>query len=516
MPATRAAPCRWQSRSPRLLILILLLLLVVVAAVGVSSEPQSAAARVWSDAQPVAPPASVASAAPSLLSCLRLCLLRPPAGGCAALLHAASQRRCLLYARAACDAAGGGLRSATAPSQSRYGELSPAAPRPAGADCPPPADAADQCSRLCLTESPAADGESWTLLGHQLPASVDVWTTGDIWSSLWKQVTDQRCQIELSVTSSAGMVIEVATDPDDVNVKLRLDLQQQAVVILDRTVGASYPVLLSERLLQPPALTALGVRWCSGQVRVTAETATARQTVTVNLTLTDGLQFVKLSSYIGPSTVGFWRLGAHLVDPWLTSEQGWTSGREYRLPANTVLWRRVDVSALASVSVAFDCAGSSGCQVMFREQFHHSLTVLVIIDGTVTYVQLCDIARNTCYTYPIHSSIPVQPAEFRQFSVQFDSGTVRLFDFPDGAARLVLTQDLTDGMPFAPPPTRVSCVGLSARSQPTAFRVFRYDPSWGQEQGYSAGAGLLSEQEGFALMSPTAPTTQATNSIPGA
>ncbi|KAF0298334.1 hypothetical protein FJT64_004347 [Amphibalanus amphitrite] len=479
-----------------------LLLLLSMMVLGVTSEPQSLAARSWTDVRPVAAPDSVESGVPSLLSCLRHCLLRGPTTGCAALLHDCDRNLCLMYSRAACDAEGGGLQVDDVPS--RYVELSPAAPRPASPDCPLPADAADQCVLLCSEPDQPAAGDSWTLLGHQLPTSVDGWTSGDIWSSLWKQITDQQCQIDLGVTSNYNMIIDLATELDESTVKLSIHLHRQAVVIMDRTNGGTYPVTLSEPLLQPPALTALSVGWCAGQVRISAVTSTAHQVVRVNLTLPDDLQFVRLKSYPGSGVVGHWRLGAHLVDPWLTSEQGWTHGRVYTVPKMTVLWRRVSETALATTSVGFDCAGSGGCQVFFKEQFHHPLVIAVIIMNDIAYVELKNVVNISYHQFSLHSCTPVHPVEFQQFFVRFTEGIVELFDYlADGSARLVLTQNLMEGSSYAQPPTRVGYVGLGARLQSASFNVFDYDPDWGQENGFSAGAGLLTEEESLSLMVST-------------
>ena len=511
----------------------LLLLLVLLLVVSTRSELRSVSARSWQQVQPKTSPTSIRSAT-SLLACLRHCLQLPPADGCAALYYDPVLARCGLHNPAACDDGGGGLRDIQFRPEARYVELKPVAPRPLGPNCPWPADSEDRCSQLCSEPEPEAvtepepeavteseqepeseteegkEGEveevvggsgEWTLFGHQLPPSVDVWTVGNIWGALWKQVTYQQCQIEINATSSDGMVIDVATAADTGTVKLSFNLMQTALLIKDVDGGESHTTLFfDEPLLQPPALTPLRLSWCSGQVRVTVETSTGEQTINVNMTLPDDLQFVELQSYSG--AVGHWQLSPHLVDPWMTSEQGWTAERVYHVPAVSALWRRIPDGPVTNIAVRFSCASSGRCHVFFKEHFHLPLMIEVIISD-LAYVSLVDPGNNR-HTFPVHSAELLDPIDFRQFYVVFNYHTVLLYDYPNNTARLVFSQSLTDDSLFAPPPQRVEYVGLGALTHPASYRVFEYDPGWGQEQGFTAGAGLLTEQEGRDLMSPVA------------
>ncbi|KAF0306357.1 hypothetical protein FJT64_022061 [Amphibalanus amphitrite] len=500
------------ARRPRLCLLTALAALL--AALGRCQG--SLSTRVWPAVVPRAPPSAQAPV-PSLLSCALRCL-RAPAAGCAAVHHGGGW--CRLYARAACDGDGGGLEYQQSPTDGRYVSVSLPAPRPVGDRCPGPRDGSDACERVC---TPAAGGDgSWTLLGHRLPASVDVWTTRGTFGAVWKQITEQQCQLSIGATGQSLLALGFGPAAD-VSFLFVVFVFNDMVAISETVSasGASASELVDPQwpLLRPPELTSLWVSWCDGVLQVNVTRPEGGDPVTTSLPIGSphaAVEFVNLQGY-----TNVWRLGRPLADPWTATEAGWTAQRVYTVPAKSALWRRVAAAPVPSWSVEFLCAGAAGCHVLFKETALTSALVHVVLDGNGTQVRLSADGQ-AVLPYPLRAAAAVDPLHFRWFRVTFDDGRVLAFDDGGDATgpRAVMNESLTElwaavaADPAAdsppPPPAQVSCLGLASEQQPASYRVFEYDPQWGQESGYAAGAGLLTAEEGGALLTPTTATSTTT------
>ena len=456
-------------RSPRHCGPPLCLLLLMVT----GSRPQtiSVSRRAWAGIEPIDMPISEMPS-PSLLACVRLCLGRTSGSGCAALYYETGW--CRLYQYAACQAGGGGLRD-TSPNTGRYVDLRLNQPL-----CPTD----DLCSRFC----PPAD---WSLYGHPLPGSVDVWTNGAPWGKVWKRLTEGHCEVSLAAgmpSSTDKLAVSVATAADNANITLKYSISFTRRLIYHygervRSWGAS-----SSGALQPRRqLTPITVSWCDGKLRLysagTLVVATSPQTVPANL------QFIQLSS----TGAARWRLGPHVADPWMAEEDGWLAQRSYTVAAKTAIWRRIQTSSAASIE--FRCLSEHACRVFFRESFTGSLQAEVRLLPGFSHTGTGDGKHSFWQSaWPLDWIYASEPHWFR---VEFNAGSVAVYTrFAAGQmVWLLRNETLKTSTSFGRVPQTVQYVGLGGDDLPATFWLYEYDGAWGQEQGFTVGAALLTEQE---------------------
>ena len=449
--------------------LCLLLLLMVTG-----SRPQvtSVSSRTWTGIEPRDMPTSEVSC-PSLLACVRLCAVRDATGGCAALYYEAGW--CRLYQNTACQPGGKGLRE-TLSTTDRYTEIR---------QYPALFPTDDLCS---LLSPPAAD---WTLNGHLLPGTVDVWTSGDVWGDVWKRLTHGQCEVSLAATVMSPtdqLTISVATALDKTNRTLKFVASFSSRVIYHHGETTTGWGSTSEGALQSGRqLTPLRISWCEGQLRMYSAGVLA---VTRSQNVPGNLPFILLSS----TGVARWRLGPQAADPWTVEPEGWSNQRSYNVAPHNAIWRRIPTSTNASVQ--FRCTSEDACRVFFRESMNTSLQANVKLVADVK--SRAGIGNGTHnYWQPGWWTGWANADQPHWFRVEFDSGSVAIYEQSDaeGMTSLIHSELLETNQWFSRVPQTVQYVGLGSDSHPATFWVYEYDEEWGQELGFTVGTGLVTEEE---------------------
>ena len=456
-------------RGPPLCLLLLLL--------TARSRPQiiSPGGRpVLTGVQPVAAATSELTA-PSLLSCLHACIALAAAGvGCGAVHHHGT--RCRLYQHAACQHGGQGLQQSSS-AAGRYVE-----PAPSSQLCPTD----DPCSLLCPRTGRV-------LFGHTVPETTDVWTGGDRWTDVWKRLADGQCRVSLAAAaapSTGKLTVAVAAAADRANSTLHFIATHSYSLILP--LDAPQDAVGSPSALQAGRpLTHLELSWCAGHLMLYLA---GELVLSVAQPVLEAAHFVHLSS----EGVARWRLGADFADPWMMQPEGWSDQRSYAPPPRTAVWRRVPESATASVQ--FRCSSQQQCRVFFRQSFGESLQAIVsLAHGGSSMVGVGNDTHSAWqHAWWIDWTDGSQPHWFR---VEISSGTVSVYtEDPDDATVVLGTRwALATGEWFSRVPTTVQYVGLGSDDAPANFWVCEYNPDWGFEQGFMAGAGLFTAEEAESL-----------------
>ena len=445
-------------------------LLLLLLLTGSRPEVTSVSRRTWTGIEPLdAPIYDLPS--PSLLTCTHQCAAGSGGGSICAALHYEAGR-CRLYQHAACKYGGRGLRNASS-ATGRYVEMG---------DSPTLCPSDDPCSRFCQSAA-------WLLLGRPMPGTVDVWSGGDKWTEVVKRLTAGQCEVQLAaatISAADKLTVTVASVSDEGRtVKFVAGFTSYVLYHYGEDVG--WGNLNSGALHQGRQMTPIAISWCAGLLRLSSAGVPF---VSISRSVPDDLQVIKL----GSSGLARWRLGPHVADPWAAEEDGWSSQRSYTVTPYNAIWRRVPASANASIT--FRCATQRSCRIFARASLSSSLQVNVRL--SVDDMSKIGLGNETHVTWQstwpmdwMDASVP------RWFRVEFSNGSVSVFTENAAQNAVLLIQDVTlqASQWFSQVPQMMQYVGLGGESAPAVFRVFEYDRDWGHEQGFTVGAGLITEEE---------------------